>query len=663
VATSTRAIRAGRAFVELFADDTLLVRGLRRAERRLRAFGESVRGFGLRLAGIGTAILGSLFAAGKAFASMGDNIAKMSRRTGVSVEALSELEFAASQSGVQVNQLEQALRRMQRTVFDAERGLSTASDALDELRLNASMLKGLAPEDQFKLLADRIARIEDPTRRAAVAMMIFGRGGTSLLPMFERGAEGIEELQAKARELGLTMSGEDARAAEILTDALDQLWRVVRMGVFRIGAALAPAIRDLSERITRAVKRVSDWIDRNRHLVVSIARLAAMVMAGGLAIAAAGTAFILLAKAISVFTAVVTVAIAVFKTMAAVVGLLATPVGLVTVAVTVLAGAILHLTGTGARALSWLGDRFRALAARARETFGGIADAMAAGDLSLAARVLWLGLKMEWTRGINAIEALWLGFRNFFIRIGHDAWTGLLVIARDVWGSIENGWVDTVSFLGRAWTGFTAFFARGWEDMKAVAAKAWAWISGLFSRTARESRDQVYARIDRDRDEAIGRIEDQRQRELARREAERQRRREEAARRHEDALGQLGRANLARHRQLDAQYERRMNENEEELENARKAWNEAIDEARARRRASLDDDGADDLESRLARSWEDLGDMLEDQVARIGARGTFLVGNVLGLQAGDASDRMAGDVEKIERNTRPLRHAQGISFT
>ena len=43
---SAQGIRAGRAFVELFADDRKLVRGLRRAEKKLRAFGASIRGLG-----------------------------------------------------------------------------------------------------------------------------------------------------------------------------------------------------------------------------------------------------------------------------------------------------------------------------------------------------------------------------------------------------------------------------------------------------------------------------------------------------------------------------------------------------------------------------------------------------------------------------------------
>ena len=40
-----------------------------------------------------------------------------------------------------------------------------------------------------------------------------------------------------------------------------------------------------------------------------------------------------------------------------------------------------------------------------------------------------------------------------------------------------------------------------------------------------------------------------------------------------------------------------------------------------------------------------------------------MAANVLGLQAGGVSDRMADGIDKIERNTRPLRDADEISFT
>ena len=63
---SAQGIRAGRAFVELFADDSKLVRGLRRAEKRLKAFGDRIRNFGLKMASLGSAILAPRWPSGPA---------------------------------------------------------------------------------------------------------------------------------------------------------------------------------------------------------------------------------------------------------------------------------------------------------------------------------------------------------------------------------------------------------------------------------------------------------------------------------------------------------------------------------------------------------------------------------------------------------------------
>ena len=57
---AAQGIRAGRAFVELFADDSKLVRGLKAAQRRLRNFGASVRAMGAKMLAVGSLVAGPL---------------------------------------------------------------------------------------------------------------------------------------------------------------------------------------------------------------------------------------------------------------------------------------------------------------------------------------------------------------------------------------------------------------------------------------------------------------------------------------------------------------------------------------------------------------------------------------------------------------------------
>jgi len=614
-------------------------------------------------------MLAPMLGAAKAFSSMGDQVAKMAKRTGLSVEALSELRFVASQTGTEFESLEMGFRRMQRSIYDAGRGLSTAKDALADLGLRFEDLDGLSPEEQFKLLGEAISRIEDPTKKAAIAMTLFGRTGTNLLPMFARGAKGIEELQEEARRLGLTMSAEDAKAAEDFTDALDKLWKVVKMGVFRVGAALAPVLQQLTDTITGVATKISAWIDQNRQLIVTVMQVAAAILAGGLALSALGTVISGLGSAFGVLITVVTGVATVFKLLAGVIAFLLSPIGLVIAAVAALGAYLVYATGMGGKALTWLGEKFNVLKEDALTAYQGIADALAAGDIALAAKILWLTFKMEWQRGINFLEKVWLNFRNFFIRIGYDAWSGLLATVEIVWHALEVGWIETVAFLGKAWTKFTSFFARTWQNMKAWAKKAWTWIKGLFDDSTAESRAATYAEIDRQREAAIAKIDNAEQRDLAQREADRQRKREEAARLHEATLAEIGRENLRKHSELDAEYERRMTENETDLEAARDEWKQAIDQARKTPGSRQDNgselpgvDSADDIIDRANQAMSGLGDLLGDQAAKIGSQGTFNAANVLGLQAWGATDRMANGIDKIERNTRPLRNAQELSF-
>ncbi|MCJ7543367.1 MAG: hypothetical protein MUP47_02185, partial [Phycisphaerae bacterium] len=188
----TGRIRAGRAYVELLADDSKLAAGLRAAAGKLRAFGATIQAAGLRMMALGGAILAPLALSVRNFANVGSALHDMSQRTGLSVEALSALSYAAEQSGADIESLEKGIRKMQRTITDAAGGSKSAADALGSLGLTVKDLAGLAPEKQFRLLADRLDKVADATAKAALAMEIFGRSGTALLPMLRGGAAGLQ---------------------------------------------------------------------------------------------------------------------------------------------------------------------------------------------------------------------------------------------------------------------------------------------------------------------------------------------------------------------------------------------------------------------------------------------------------------------------------------
>jgi len=239
-----RAIKAGSAFVEFFADDDGLRKGLRRASARLDRFGEQARRFGTGAAAAGAGLLAPVIGSLVALARVGDELDKLSIRTGISVEALSELRLAANRSGSDIDELGNAILRMNRRVgrIRAGQGTATQADALSALGLDAAELDVLSPIQTFEALADAIANMEDKTAAAGLAQRAFGTQVDAILPLLLQGSDGIAQLRKEARELGLTVSGEVASQAAELTDAFGDLGSQITILGVAFGSTIAPAI-------------------------------------------------------------------------------------------------------------------------------------------------------------------------------------------------------------------------------------------------------------------------------------------------------------------------------------------------------------------------------------------------------------------------------------
>jgi hypothetical protein len=227
----------------LALDTSLFQRGLAGAEAGAvglqRSF-TAISGAGItafaKLAGVLAALGG---AAGFALATkhafdLGDRLAELSRRTGVSVSSLAILEEAFKDSGIEAEALGQTLNLMQKN-----------------LSINPKLIKGefagefaairrLKPEEQFFAIAKMLRGIEDPAQRATLAMQIFGRAGGRLLALFrddtvmgdaqralggqagllQANAEKFDKIADKLRHAGLVLRGFFVGVAAGVSDKL-----------------------------------------------------------------------------------------------------------------------------------------------------------------------------------------------------------------------------------------------------------------------------------------------------------------------------------------------------------------------------------------------------------------------------------------------------------
>lgn len=289
MAATAAGIRAGKAYVEIGTMDSGLTKGLRAAREKVQSFGKSISEMGTTLAAAGAGIVAPLALAVKQFIDFGSQLDDMSKKTGFSVETLSELKFVSDQSGSSLEDIEKAAKKMASTLLDAKDGSDAASDALARLGLSAGILLQMSPEDQFFAIATALSEVDDATTKAALAQDIFGRAGTNLLPMLAEGADGMAALREEAKRLGVTMSKEDAQAAETLGDAFGSLTAAFGSAFRQIGAELAPALQGIAEDMTRLLPHIREFIRDNGEWVVQLAKIATGLLAVGGAMKALGT--------------------------------------------------------------------------------------------------------------------------------------------------------------------------------------------------------------------------------------------------------------------------------------------------------------------------------------------------------------------------------------
>lgn len=199
---------------------------------------------------------------------LGDETAKAARQLGIGAVELSSWRFAAAAAGVDAGSLTNGFRRLQRNIVDAGEGVTTAVRAFDSLGVAFRDAAGAPREllDIIPEMADAFSEMESATTRSARAQQLFGRSGALLLPFFEAGSAGIEELLERFEELGAGRDVEFFQAAEVAQDALAEFDLTMQSLKATISAQILPVlsttaikVADLTAEFTSATRGTGVW--------------------------------------------------------------------------------------------------------------------------------------------------------------------------------------------------------------------------------------------------------------------------------------------------------------------------------------------------------------------------------------------------------------------
>ena len=207
-------------------------------------------------------ISNSVVSAAIDFSNYADSFDKMSQRVGMSSETLSELSYAATLSGTSIERVEDSFKDLTQKIVEAVDKGGDADALFSSIGLSAKELASSSPEEQFYKVADAIANISDPTRRAAVAMQVFGESGRELLPLLSGGSAGLNEMRTEARELGATVSTSSAAMGAEFGDAMTRIKTATNGIKNEFLTALTPTLIKASEHLKNVLSFVSTMARR-----------------------------------------------------------------------------------------------------------------------------------------------------------------------------------------------------------------------------------------------------------------------------------------------------------------------------------------------------------------------------------------------------------------
>jgi hypothetical protein len=314
---------ASSAMAEMKKVSATAITELGAAERTTAGFSQNVSKAGAVMLGAGAGLLAVGVAAASSTTELGREVIKLQRYTGMTAEEASKLKFAAQESGVSVESLGLGLIKLSKSAEAnnpafAALGVSTR-DAHGNIRSMGELLPDVA--EQFKNMPNGV-------EKTALATQLFGRAGNDLVPLLNKGRDGIKALSDEAEKMGLVLSGDNVAAIQKHIQNQREMKAVIEGVKTQIGLSMIPVLdtfTDVLKGIPGPVKDVAGPI----------------VVMGGIVLVAAGALGMLVGQIENLVPAISKM-ISGFSTVMETAG----PVGWAILGVTIAMGALVLIMQT-----------------------------------------------------------------------------------------------------------------------------------------------------------------------------------------------------------------------------------------------------------------------------------------------------------------------------
>lgn len=228
-----------------------------KANKEVTAMAKNMRSLAIEVSAAAAALGGmALISSRNSFA-----LDTQSKQLGLTTTALQELEYAARvAAGVSREELGGALESLSKTMFEAQNNASEAGQAFVRLGVATTdeLARGTLKADELlKRLAERFAKMPDGVAKTGLAASV---GMERLLPLLNKGREGIAQLTGEAHELGVVLDESMIKKGVRFNQSLESIWTVLKNITYIVGGELITYLQPLAVEFQK-------WVVQNRKFI------------------------------------------------------------------------------------------------------------------------------------------------------------------------------------------------------------------------------------------------------------------------------------------------------------------------------------------------------------------------------------------------------------
>ena len=304
------------------------------AAQQIAVAGQKMEEIGGKVEAVGKAFAPISTAAGGALTSIGalayktvtaaDDLATLSKQTGISTDELQRMQYAADLVDVSVDDITAALRKMKPKLDENNETFAT-------LGVSVTNADGSLRDatDVFYDSLKALSGISNETERDKIAMELFGKSADSLAGIIDDGGAALKEYGDEAERLGLVMSEDTLSALNEANDTIDRSKAIVGGSLAQLGATAAKVLAPALEKVAGVIDTVSEKL-RNltpeqtetiMKILGIVAAIAPLLTVGSKVIRGISQIMQLAPKLITIVSAINPVTLAVVAGIAAVIAI------------------------------------------------------------------------------------------------------------------------------------------------------------------------------------------------------------------------------------------------------------------------------------------------------------------------------------------------------